>query len=178
MISVPEIKLKRSAIATLTCEPGVAYEILSDYGRYGDWFPGMKAAKVLAEESNFAIAEFEFSALPGRKVNVECIHAPTQIVLARTLTGTKPAIRIEWSIVPIGSGQTRIQLKMEGPLSLGFLTRFKNFFNPQKAIDTFTGMLAAYGDGPAGEKIFELIEAEGQLICLYRGTKYQLKAMS
>lgn len=172
------MKLKHTASALIPVKPAFVYEVVSDYAGYAQWLPGLKSSQLLAQESNFAIAEFEFNANPGKKLTVECIHAPTSMVVVRSLSGNKPTVKIEWAIAPAASGQAQIALKMEGPFSLPFLAGYKGFFNPGKGLTALQGVLAASGEGPPGEKIIEIIETDEGLFCLYQGTRYRMEAKS
>jgi ribosome-associated toxin RatA of RatAB toxin-antitoxin module len=174
------MQLKRNASSAVSCEPGLVYEIVSDYGAYQQWLPGIASSKVLAQEINFAIVELEFVAKPGVKVTVECVHAPTQMVVARSLIGNHPELKLEWKIRPAESGQAQVTLAITAPLNFGFLFGgYSGFFNPKKGLAGLMGTLAAFGGGPSGgEKVIEISETEEGLICWYRGTKYQMKEMS
>jgi ribosome-associated toxin RatA of RatAB toxin-antitoxin module len=173
------MQLKRYASAAVSCEPGLVYELVSDYGSWSQWLPGIASSKVLAQEINFAIVELEFTAKPGIKVTVECVHAPTQMVVARSLIGNHPELKIEWKITPAESGQAQVNLAITAPLSIPFLLGgYRSFFNPRKGLAGLLANLAAFGGGPAGEKIIEIVESEDGLICWYRGTKYQMKEIS
>src|SRR5579872_2799412 len=125
--------LKRHASRTVPCEAALAYELLSDYAAYEQWMPGVKSSKVLAQETNFAIAELEFIARPGEKMTVECLHAPRQTVIARTLTGNKPAFKLAWDIAPTESGEALVTVRMEGHLRTLFRMGWSSIFaDPQK----------------------------------------------
>jgi len=173
------MNMNRSGSAAVPCEPALVYEILSDYGNYAQWLPGLKTSQLLAHESNFAIAELEFHAQPGQKMAIECIHAPNQMVVARTLEGNEPHLKIEWNISPADGGRSQVKVKVETPLNLAFLTsKFRSALDPGRMLAALTGVAAGYGEGPAGDKVIEIVETEDGLICWYRGTKYQMKATS
>lgn len=171
--------LKRHASITVPCEAALAYEILSDYAGYEQWMPGVKSSKVLAQETNFAIAELEFIAHPGAKMTVECLHAPRQTVIARTLTGHKPAFKLAWEIAPTSSGESQVTVNMEGHIRLLFRMGWSSIFaDPHKGLESLIDLVATYGDSPTGDKVIEISETEDGLVCSYRGTKYQMKAIS
>lgn len=108
---------------------------------------------------------------------MECIHAPTSMVVLRSLTGNKPAVRIQWSITAAESGQAQITLKLEAPIPF-IIGSYKGFFSPGNVLSALRGVLAASGEGPAGEKIIEIVETEEGLFCSYRGTKYRMESTS
>ncbi len=171
--------IKRHASKRIACEAALAYELLSDYAAYEQWMPGVKSSKVLAQETNFAIAELEFIAHPGVKMTVECLHAPRQTVIARTLTGNKPAFKLAWDIAPTESGEAQVTVKMEGHLRTLFRMGWSSIFaDPQKGLECLVDLVATYGDSPASDKIIEINETDEGLFCSYRGTKYQLKPLS
>jgi len=173
------MKRKRTATTTVSVKPALVYEIVSDYAAYARWLPGLKSSRVLAEEGNFAIVELEFAANPGVPLTVECIHAPTSMVVLRSLTGNKPRVAIRWAIAAAGSGEAQVTFKVEGPLSQAFFPgTHKGFFDPDKGLAALQGVLASAGDGPSGEKIIEIVETEEGLFCLYRGTRYRMEASS
>jgi ribosome-associated toxin RatA of RatAB toxin-antitoxin module len=173
------MKLKRAASATLSGSPGLVYEVVSDYASYAQWLPGISSSQVLAQETNFAITELEFRALPGKKVTVECIHAPTSMVVARSLSGNSPAFKLEWNIAPAATGQSLVTLKMERAIaSAMFVGSLRNLLEPRTALAALGGALSGYGEGPTGEKVFEIIKNDDGLVCWYQGTKYEMKAIS
>jgi len=172
------MKLKRKASASMPIKPVFVYEALSDYAAWSQWMPGVTGSTLLAREGNFAILELEFAAAPGKRLSVECIHVPNSAVIARSLSSSEPKIKIDWRMAPSESGETQITLNMEGPLSLGFLAGFGGFFKPSKGASALTGVVAGLGDGPAGEKIIEILETDEGLVCWYRGTRYRMEATS
>jgi hypothetical protein len=134
---------------------------------------------LLAQEGNFAIVELEFEAAPGKTLTVECMHAPTSMVVVRSLTGNKPSIRLDWAIAPTPSGDSQITLKMRGPIAPRFIINgYGKFFNPRKALDRLRGVLAGTGEGPPGESLIEIAETEEGLYCTYQGKRYRMEATS
>jgi len=173
------MKRKRTATATVSVKPSLVYEIVSDYAAYSRWLPGLKSSRLLAEEGNFAIVELEFAANPGVQLTVECIHAPTSMVVLRSLTGNRPRVEIRWAIAAAGSGEAQVTLKIEGPVSHALRPgKYRGFFDPDRGLAALQGVLASAGEGPAGEKIIEITETEEGLFCLYRGTRYRMEAGS
>jgi hypothetical protein len=163
---------KRSSII-VSGEPGLIYEIVSDFGAWSEWFPGIASSKVIAQELNFAIVELEFAAKPGAKITVECVHAPTQMVIVRSLIGNKPQLKWAWNIKAADVGRSAVALTMNAPLS----RYFSSFFHPGNALAGLLNSVAAYGGGPSGDKIIEITEGEDGLICWYQGTRYQMKEL-
>jgi len=172
------IRLRRISSSSISAKPLLAYQIVSDYAAYSDWLPGLKSSKLLARESNFALVELEFRANPGKILTVECIHAPTSMVVLRSLSGHLPRLKIEWTITPGEFGDARVTLKMEAPRSLPFLAGYKGFFHPANVLKGLSGVVAASGEGPAGEKIVEINETEEGLECWFKGTRYRMVAGS
>ena len=173
------IKLKRAASATLSGSAGLVYEVVSDYASYAQWLPGILSSQVLAHETNFAITELELRGHPGKKVTVECIHAPTSMVVMRSLSGSSPGFKMEWHITPAATGQSLVTLKVEGTLAPAMIVgRFRSLLDARPALTALGGALSGYGEGPAGEKVFEIIKNDDGLVCWYLGTKYEMKAIS
>ena len=153
------------------------YEIVSDCGAYSQWIAGLKSSELLARESNFAIVSLGFYADPDRKLTVECVHAPTRMVVVRSLSGHRPAVKIEWKIQPGEVSGCIVSVKLTGPLSYGFLFgRYRTCLDPKRALYTLSGIVASYEEVPAEDKILEIMETEEGLICQYRGTNYRMKA--
>lgn len=173
------MRLRRTASMTAAVKPALAHEVVSDYATYSQWMPGLTSSRLMAQEGNFAIVELEFEANPGKTLTVECMHAPTSMVVVRSLTGNKPSIRLDWAIVPAPSGDSQITLKMRGPVAPRFIVdSYKSFFNPRKALAGLRGVLASMGEGPAGEKVIEIVETEEGLYCTYQGKRYRMEATS
>ena len=165
---------KRSSMI-VSGEPGLIYEIVSDYSGWSEWFPGIAGSKVIAQELNFAIVELEFIAKPGVKVTVECVHAPTQMVIVRSLIGNKPQLKLAWNIKPADVGRSAVALTIDVRRSLGIL-QFILSIQAMRSL-ACSNSVAAYGGGPAGDKIIEITEGEDGLICWYQGTRYLMKEM-
>lgn len=173
------MRLSRIASMTAAVKPALAHEVVSDYATYSQWIPGLSSSRLLAQEGNFAIVELEFEANPGKVLTVECMHAPTSMVVVRSLTGNKPSIRIDWAIAPTESGDSQITLKMRSPIAPRFLVDgYKSFFNPRRVLAGLRGVLSTMGEGPAGEKVIEIVETEEGLYCTYQGRRYRMEATS
>ena len=140
------LKFKRSATSVVSAKPALVYEIVSDYAGYQQWMPGLASTHLLAQESNFGIAEFEFEANPGPKLTLECIHAPTSMVVLRSLSGNKPIIKMEWSIKPDPSG-AQVTLKVEGPITPSFAIGHKGIFRTGKSSERTHRSCRSFGRG-------------------------------
>jgi ribosome-associated toxin RatA of RatAB toxin-antitoxin module len=174
------IAMRRRASITLACEPVVAYDVLSDYATYVDWMPGVASSAVLARETNFAIAEIEFNASPAHKFTLECIHAPTQMVLARSLTGHAFKLGMEWKITPAATGECNVTLTVAGPVYFSVLIGgYAKFMSPSATLRALRNQVSTFASAmPAGEVLIEIAESEEGLICTYKGKKYKMEPAS
>lgn len=171
------LALSRKSSITLPCEPGVAYDVLSDYGTYVDWMPAVRSSNVLARETNFAIAEVEFNARPANKFTLECIHAPTQMVLARSLSGHAFRLRMEWRITSAAPGECLVTLMVDGPLFFLFMFGgYAKFMSPATTLRALKAQVSTFASAmPAGEVLIEISEGEEGMVCTYKGKKYKME---
>jgi len=177
---IGRIPLIRKATIALQCEAAVAYDVLSDYGTYTEWMPLVTTSKVLARETNFAIAELEFSARPAHKFTLECIHAPTQMVLMRSLSGHAFRLKMEWRIKPTAVGECQVTLTVEGPAYFSVLMGgYAKFMSPMVTLRALKGQVATFGSTlPSGEVLLEITDGEEGLMCTYKGKKYKMEPVS
>lgn len=174
------IAMRRRASVTLPCEPVVAYDVLSDYGTYADWMPGVASSNVLARETNFAITEMEFNARPSHKFTLECIHAPTQMVLARSLTGHALKLKLEWKITPAAPGECNVTLTVVGPVYFTVMFGgYAKFMSPAATLRALRAQVSTFASAlPTGEVLIEIAESEEGLVCTYKGKKYKMEPAS
>ena len=177
---IGRIPLSRKATISLQCEAAVAYDVLSDYGTYVDWMPLVLTSSVLARETNFAIAEIEFNAKPAHKFTLECIHAPTQMVLARSLSGHAFHLKMEWRIKPTAPGECQVTLTVEGPLFFSVLLGgYAKFMSPMATLRALKSQVATFASTlPSGEVLLEITDGEEGLMCTYKGKKYKMEPVS
>ena len=175
---IGRITIPRKATATLPCEPVVVYDVLSDYGTYQDWMPVVKTSHVMARETNFAIAELEFSAKPHHKITLECLHAPTQMVVARSLIGHSLTLKLEWRITATATGESEVTLTVTGPIFFLFLWGgYAKFMNPAATLRALKAQVATFASTmPSGEVLVEITEDEKGMMCTYKGKKYKMEA--
>jgi hypothetical protein len=62
------------AALSLTGDPALIYEVLTDYDGFAEWLPGIAQSKSLAQEGDLAIAEFELAQPKNDRFVFECIH--------------------------------------------------------------------------------------------------------
>src|SRR3990172_9891292 len=103
----------RRAAASLRCDAGLLYDILTDYDTYAEWLPRLAQSKALAIEGDLAIAEFHLAGTKKVRFVVECIHTRNKMVLWRTIEGKVPVTQVEWTMEPAGEGQSRVNLAVE-----------------------------------------------------------------
>lgn len=178
-LSLRGLSVKRQAEMTLGCDPGVIYDILSDYGSWVEWMPKVRSSKVIGRETNFAVAEIEFDAKPEYTFTLECMHAPPQMVIARSMIGHPLVLKLEWRITSPAPGESHVHLTVEGPAKFLWLPGgYATVMNPghtlkalKQQVSTFSPVL------PVGEVLIDISEGEDGLICTYRGKKYKMEAV-
>jgi ribosome-associated toxin RatA of RatAB toxin-antitoxin module len=174
---------KRSS-ATLPCDAGLLYEILTDYDSYTEWLPHLGQSKALATEGDLAIAEFHLSGGKKDRLVVECIHTRNKMVLWRAIEGKVPVTQVEWTIEAAGPSQSRVSLAVERRFPWSSLfSGVGRFLNPAAALKGLQGQVSTYLPeialaDEAGEKILEISETEDGVVCWIRGKKYVLKEES
>lgn len=167
---------KRSSIA-LPCKAELPYFVLTDYDQYAEWLPLVKSSKLLAQEGDLAVAEFELKPPYKGKWVVECIHTRDQMVLWRTIGGEISIAQLQWDIEGGPSGQSQVSLTLEKksmwrnflPFSSGMPDTGKCLAALQRQISSF---LPEVSEGEGGEKILDLVETSQGLVCWIRGKKY------
>ena len=174
----------RAASRSINCDAALLWDILSDYPGWTEWLPLVTLCTVAARETNFARAEVELAAFPGRKVSTECLHTPNSRVLMKSIMGQDPEFVLDWTLTPAGPGQTTVAVKC---LWVHTPANFKGgmgAMNPDRWLKALAAQAASYaGDIATGPQdpstLLEIYEAEdGGLICWYRGKKYEMKAVS
>ncbi|HXJ38451.1 MAG TPA: SRPBCC family protein [Bryobacteraceae bacterium] len=175
---IGRLTIRRKATSTLLCEPAVVYDVLSDYGTYAEWMPIVRSSQVMSRETNFAIIDLEFSASPAKKVTLECLHAPTQMVISRSLLGSSPAMKLEWRITSPEPGKSEVTLTVTGPLFYLFLLGgYSKLMSPRTTLRALGAQAATFGsNAPAGEVLIEITESEEGLMCTYKGKRYKMEA--
>src|SRR3990172_4180632 len=174
----------RRSTATLRCDAGLLYEILTDYDNYAEWLPRLSQSKSLATEGDLAIAEFHLSNSKKDRFVVECIHTRNKMVLWRTIEGKVPVTQVEWTMEAAGQGQSRVNLAVERRFQWASLfSGAGKFFNPPAVLKSLQGQVSSYLPEIAladeeGEKILEISETEEGVVCWIRGKKYVLKETS
>lgn len=173
----------RGASLTIGCDPSLAWDILSDYTGWPEWLPLVTQCTQKGRETNFALADLELAPFPGRKVAVECVHAPTSRVLVKSMIGEDPEFVVDWTVAPAGPGQSLVSVKCTWVHTPATLKAGLSALNPDRWLTALAAQAASFaGDlmtGPAdASTILEIYETENGLICWYKGTKYEMKAVS
>jgi hypothetical protein len=154
----------------ISCDPSLAWDILSDYATWTQWMPKVNKSLQTAREANFARVELEIA---GRSMPAECIHTADSKVLVKSRSGQMPEFVLDWSISPGGEGRTLIAVKCTGLPAL----------KPERLLDAFSARAAGFASDPNTgptdpATILEIYETEQGLMCWYRGKKYEMKAVS
>lgn len=171
-----EFPAQRTVTRTLDCDAALAWDILTDYAAWPEWLPLIAQATERARETNFALLEVELTPFPGRKVQIECAHAPNTRVLAKSTIGQNPEFIMDWNIVPQGSGKSHVSVKcswLHTPANV--LGAMK--VNPEAWLKGLAAQVESYsadpGTGPTDPAVMlEIYETEAGLVCWYRGKKY------
>ena len=164
-------------------DPGLLYEVLTDYDVYSEWMPLIGRSKLLAKEGDLAIAEFELLLPPKDLFVVECIHTKNKMVLWRTIRGRVPISEVRWDIEPGADNQTRVSLVIEGKMSWArFVRAYSRFITTSRWMKALQSQISAFlpqaDTGDEGEKILEIAETSEGLVCWMQGKKYLLTPAS
>lgn len=173
----------RTASRTLPFDPALAWDILSDYAAWPEWFPLVTQATQTAREMNFASLQLELAPFPGRKVAVECLHAPNSKVLAKSLSGQDPDFILDWTIAPAGSGESQVTVKCIWVHTPANFKAAMTALDPGAWLDALASHASSFAadlasGSPDPSTILEIYETETGLVCWYRGNKYEMKAVS
>ena len=172
------ISIRRKATMTLGCEPALVYDVLSDYASYVEWMPKVRSSNVIGHETNFAVAEIEFEAKPAYKFTLECMHAPPQMVITRSMIGHPLTLKLEWKITSPCPGEAKVELMVEGPLPfLAMVGGYATVMNPGATLAALRRQVSSFAPTlPPGEVLIEISEGENGLMCTFKGKKYKMEA--
>ena len=173
----------RAASRTISCDPSLAWDILSDYAGWSEWLPLVTTCTVSARETNFARAHVELAGFPGCKVSTECLHTPNSRVLMKSLMGQEPEFILDWTIAAAGPGQSLIAVKCIWVHTPANIKAGLSALNPDGWLTALAAQAASFaGDLSTGpldpSTLLEIYETEEGLMCWYRGKKYEMKAVS
>ncbi len=173
------LSVRRKAVLTLGCEPAVIYDILADYGSYVEWMSKVMSSTVIGRETNFAVAELEFAAKPAYKFTLECMHAPPQMVISRSMSGHPLTLKLEWKITSPSPGASKVELMVEGPAKfLAMVGGYATVMNPGATLKALKQQVSTQAPTlPVGEVLIDISEGEDGLVCTYLGKKYKMEAM-
>ncbi len=173
---------RKQATVLVPGEPSLIYEVLTDYDNYFEWMPNVTQSKLLAKESDLALAELQVVGLREEKVVLECIHSKNRMVIGRTITVTIPSARLEWEIAAGEAGQCRVTLTIEGePDWRWLLPLYRGLLNAPELLKALRSYLSAFLpelalSDQSGQKVLEILETSEGLIVWVRGRKYTLQA--
>lgn len=171
----------RKASQSFDCGADLLYDILTDYEGYAEWLPRVLQSKMLAQERDLALAEFEVDLPPKERFVIECVHTRNKMVLWRQIGGNIPIWQVEWTITASGDNKADVSLVTTRKFHWNiFRSRYRGFLDPkrclrllQSQVGVFLPELAVTGEG--GEKVLELVETGDGIVCWIRGKKYVLK---
>jgi hypothetical protein len=69
------------AVIELATSPETLIDLLLDYGQYADWLPGLSQSRILAQEGDITVVEFETQHLVPYPVTFEFVHIEPQRIL-------------------------------------------------------------------------------------------------
>jgi ribosome-associated toxin RatA of RatAB toxin-antitoxin module len=167
------------ATRTFPADAKLLYEILTDYDTYAEWMPQLSQSKLLAKETDLAIAEFDLTAPKGEKVSLECIHSRDKMVLSRVIRGPAAGSQLQWSLTPAGDQQCNVALTIERKRNWHWVLRGRQFMGSAKSclaglqshLSLFRPEVSVEGQG---EQILDISETAEGLVCRFRGKKYIL----
>jgi ribosome-associated toxin RatA of RatAB toxin-antitoxin module len=167
------------AARTFPADAKLLYEILTDYDTYFEWMPLVGQSKLLAKETDLAIAELDLTAPKGEKVSLECIHSRDKMVLSRVIRGPAAGSQLQWSLTAAGDQQCNVTLDIEGKRNWRWLRRSHYFMGSAKnCLGRLESHLSAFRPEISiegqGEQILDISETAEGLVCRFRGKKYIL----
>jgi hypothetical protein len=174
---------RRVASRTIDCDSALAWDILSDYTAWPEWLPLVSQATQLAREANFAHVDVELRPFRGRKVSIECMHAPNSRDLVKSLAGQDPEFILDWTLAAAGAAQTLVTVKCIWVHTPSNVKATLRSLNPERWLDGLASQASSFaGDFTAGPSdpstVMEIHETEEGLICWFKGKKYEMKAVS
>ena len=177
------ITFNSKAVRTFPADAKLLYEILTDYDAYAEWMPLVGQSKLLAKETDLAIAEFELTAPKGQKVSLECIHSRDKMVLSRVIRGPAAGSQFQWSLAPTADQQCSVTLAIQGKRNWRWLRRGHYFMgSAKKCLGGLESHLAMFQPEIApeghGEQILDISETSEGLVCRFQGKKYILTPTS
>ena len=165
----------------MAADPGLIYDILTDYDSYAEWMPYLSGSRLLAKEGDLAIAEFDMAQPKPQKLTLECIHSRNTMVLGRPISGGLPLQKIQWDISPAGQGQSQLNLTIVARNDWHWiLPGSGRYRSAQLCWNALKKHLSAFatdiGVSTAdGEKLLELLETDEGPVLWLRGKKYVLR---
>jgi hypothetical protein len=178
------LNYSRKASMSFDCGAELLYEVLTDYDGYAEWLPQVTRSKLLAQERDLALAEFEVNLPPKTRFVIECVHTRNKMVLWRTIGEEIPVWQVEWTIAAAGDSRAEVALVVSSKCQRNsFLPKYYRFLAPRQCLTALQAQLSAFLPELAvrdeeGEKVFELVETGDGVVCWIRGKKYVLKPES
>jgi ribosome-associated toxin RatA of RatAB toxin-antitoxin module len=178
------LNYSRKASMSFDCAAGILYDVLTDYDGYAEWLPRVAQSKLLAQERDLALAEFEVNFPPKKRFVIECVHTRNKMVLWRSIGEEIPVWQVEWTIAAAGDNKAEVTLVVSGRCQRNsLLPKYRRFLEPKKCMTALQSQVSAFLPELAvtdeeGEKIFELVETGDGIVCWVRGKKYVLKPES
>lgn len=174
---MPLTMFRSEASRTFAAPPNLIYEILTDYDTYAEWMPHVSKSKLLAKETDLAIAELELSAPHEETVAVECIHNKNKKVLSRVIRGHFSLSQLEWTLAPTEENGCRVTLAIEGKRNWGWLTGVhRPMLRAGNCLSHLASQVSAFQPAveSGGELILDISETAEGLVCSLMGKRYIL----
>ena len=161
------------------------FAIVTDYGRYAAWMPGVELSRVLVREGDVTIAELAAPAWNPYPFNLELVRStPGTVEFRQTDSFRRPAVAGRWELGATDPGvgastvEVRASLSLETPaLSLGSGRRIRAVLGTSlDALGARRRQLAAGRPRAkaAKTKILEVVRGADGLEVWYLGETYVL----
>ena len=160
------------------------FAILTDYGRYAAWMPGVERSRVLVREGDVTVAEIEAPAWNSYPFNLELVRSPPDAVAYHQIDSVyRPAVSGRWDLGTTDPGvgastvEVRATLRLETPL-LGLASRRRVRAALRAALDALGARRRQLASGRRAEavrrKLLEVVREDEGLRVWYLGETFLL----
>jgi hypothetical protein len=174
------MKIRSRCSTRLDASPEAVYGHLTNYDGYADWMPGVASARLLAQEGDLAVAEFEL--VPGgARQSVECIHDRNAQVLVRPIGSATALGQLQWTLSRAPEGGTDLELVISSRLGWHLLRPgVWRGRSAARVVDALRGYLSgpegiAFVAG-SGDTVVELLETPDGMVLWLNGKRYRVVA--
>lgn len=172
------MKIRSRCSARLDTTTEGVYGFLTRYEGYAGWMPGITASRLLAQEGDLAVAEFELASPRGAAQSVECIHDRNTRVIVRPIGGVALG-QLQWTLARASGGGTDVELVVTSPIGWHLLR--PGAWRLRSAARIVEGLRQGLS-GPeglafaadSGNTVLELLEAPDGLVLWLNGKRYRV----